>query len=176
MLEPMSNKSVVRFLVPLADIMALLFSFFLLLPHLEQFPGEESMAATEAGALWTPQEQHRIREELDRLRRYRELPVQQRHHIIVLDIDPDTGDLWLRQGTSQVRLTDANIDAMIGKHLEAARALDRELLYLLRVPPPGPAGTSPHPDLADEQRYRRWFHQGSHGRVSYQIDRLFLGE
>lgn len=166
MLQPSSNRSIARFLLPLTDIMALLFSFFLLLPHLEPEPGRPGKAVT-PGSYWTPPEQQRVREELTRLRRLRQLPVDERLNIVVLDIDGDTGDLLLSKGADLVRLNAANIDESIQKHLEAAHAQDLELFYLLRVPRPGPQGTKPHPSAADETLYRRWF---GRRKVDYRID------
>lgn len=168
MLQPeRSNRSIARFLLPLTDIMALLFSFFLLLPHLEQEPGKSAGKAITPGAYWTPQEQQRVREELTRLRRLRQLPVDERLSIVVLDIDGDTGDLLLTKGAELVRLNAANIDEVIQQHQAAARAQDQELFYLLRVPRPGAHGAKPHPTAADEALYRRWFGKR---RVDYRID------
>jgi hypothetical protein len=167
MLQPGSSRSIARFLLPMADIMALLFSFFLLLPHLEQEPGKLAGKAITPGSYWTPSEQQRVREELSRLRRLRQLPVDERLNIIVLDVDGDTGDLLLGQGADVIRLNAANIDETIQKHLAAARAQDLELFYLLRVPRPGPQGTKPHPSAADETLYRRWF---SRRKVDHRLD------
>jgi hypothetical protein len=171
MLEPLPTRSITRFLLPLADVMALLFSLFLLLPHLQQHPGRLTAPAIRAGSYWTPDEQERVREELVRLHRLTQLPVNQRLSIVVLDIDGDTGDLLLQQGLQQVRVTGTMVDDVIQKHLAAARSAEKELFYLLRVPQPGPEGTKPHPDLRDERRYREWFGKA---KVDYRIDYLRL--
>jgi hypothetical protein len=167
MLEPSSNRSIARFLLPMADIMALLFSFFLLLPHLEQEPGKLAGKAVTPGSYWTPPEQQRVREELTRLRRQRLLPVDERLSIVVLDIDGDTGELLLTKGADVQRLNATNIDELIQRQQANAKSQDLELFYLLRVPRPGPQGTKPHPTVADEQLYRRWF---GRRRVDYRID------
>jgi hypothetical protein len=119
------------------------------------------------GSYWTPDEQRRVREELERMRRASRLPVDDRLSIVVLDIDGDTGDLLLTQGADLLRLTPGNVDELIQRHQSAARALDKELFYLLRVPRPGPEGVKAHPSLADERRYRDWFRKH---RVEYRID------
>jgi len=165
MLEPLPGRNVARFLLPLTDIMALLFSFFLLLPHLERPEG-----ATEADngpKAWTPEQEQRARAELERLRRQQRLSAVQRLFIVVLDVDGETGDLLLQEAGKDVRVNQANVDAIVARHLGLARASERELFYLLRVPRPGTEGTRPHPLLSDERRYRQWF--GRH-KVDYRID------
>ncbi|MCI0356441.1 MAG: hypothetical protein L0099_15605, partial [Acidobacteria bacterium] len=97
MLEPLPSRSVTRFLLPLADVMTLLFAIFLLLPHLEQQPGVQAGEVASPGSLWTAGEQRQVREELSRLRRVTELPVSQRLHFVVLNIDGKTGDLTLQE-------------------------------------------------------------------------------
>src|SRR5687768_8985054 len=97
MLEPLPARSIARFLLPLADIMALLFSLFLLLPHLEQHPGQRSADAIEPGSYWSPAEQSQVRDELSRLRRLNQAPVGQRIHLVIFQIEGD-GNLSLPQG------------------------------------------------------------------------------
>ncbi len=173
MTSPGGNRSIVRFLLPMADIMALLFSFFLLLPHLEQDPSKAPTAAAEMGSPWVWQEQERLREELQRLKRRNRLPVDERLMIVVLDIDGDTGELLLLEGDSVKRLNAASIDPVIQTHLAQATAEDRELFYLLRVPRPDEKGSRPHPTVADEINYRRWF---GRRKVDFRIDYPRLAE
>jgi hypothetical protein len=141
----------------MTDIMALLFSLFLLLPHLEQ-QSARSGRDVRPGSIWTPDEQRQAREELDRLRRLTRLPANQRLFLVVLDIDGDTGDLFLQEGTAKKRLSrQSDMDEMVGRHLEAARAGQRELYYVLRPPPKPPSGFPSHPDYRDERLYEQWF-------------------
>lgn len=172
MTPPKGSRSIVRFLLPMADIMALLFSFFLLLPHLEHDP-DKAPAESPTGSLWAWQEQEQLREELQRLRRRSRLPVDERLMIVVLDIDGDTGDLLLTQGGKVQRLNAASIDNVIQGHLARARAEDRELFYLLRVPRPDEKGSRPHPTVADEMLYRRVF---GRRKVDFRIDYPRLAE
>ena len=167
MLRYAAPRSIARFLLPMADIMALLFSLFLLLPHLEQEMTEPAGEASGWSGYWSVAEQERIREELLRLRRRAQLPVDQRLMIVVLDIDGDTGELLLHQGNGFTRLNATNIDSIIAAHQAQAEAQGRELFYLLRVPRPDERGSRPHPTQADEARYRRWF---GRKRVDYRID------
>jgi hypothetical protein len=170
MLEPLPSRGVARFLVPLTDIMAVLFSFFLLLPHLEQ-QGPASMPP--AGEVRTAEDERRTRAELERLRRQQRLPAGERLTIVVLDVDGATGDLLLHEGDGAVRITEANVDAVITRHLGLAQRGERELFYLLRAPRPGQEGIMPHPLVSDELRYRQWF--GRH-KVDYRIDYPRLAE
>lgn len=162
--EPRANRSIVRFLLPMADIMALLFSFFLLLPHLEQDPNRVSPGeGRESATIF--QEYRHLREELERLRRKSRAPVNERMMIVVLDVDGDTGELLLDQDGSVVRMNSANVDGIVRQHLAAAQ--DRELFYLLRVARPDERGSRPHPTVADELLYRRWF---ARHKVGFRID------
>jgi hypothetical protein len=146
----------------MTDIMALLFSLFLLLPHLEQAPAEAGARA--AGPL-TVEEQRRLQEEVGRLRHLSRLPADQRLYLVVLDIDGDTGDLLAAEAGAAPRriATDAEADALVAGHLASAREVGRELLYVLRLPQ---GGFKPHPDYADATRYRRWF---ARPQVAYEI-------
>src|SRR5215831_4245120 len=131
MLEPLPSRSVARYLLPMTDIMAVLFSLFLLLPHL-QSPEPRSTAATTG--LWTPEEETQAREELQRLRRLGRMPAHERLLLVVLDIDGNTGDLLFSEGGKSQRLRDqTEADAMIQQHLAAARAGQKELYYILRA-------------------------------------------
>ncbi len=164
MLEPLPSRSVARFLLPMTDIMALLFSLFLLLPHLEQPTGRTPSPDLTPGNIWSPQEQQQVQEELARLRRLTRLPAHQRLLLVVLDIDGATGDLLLQEGGKTKRLAQqGDMDDMVPQHLDAARAGGRELYYVLRS---GHPSFQVHPTYADEQRYRDWFGKW---KIAYEI-------
>lgn len=158
MLEPLPSRSVARYLLPMTDIMAVLFSFFLLLPHLEQPAGRASTLSPEArraGSLWSNEEQEQAHEELERLRRLARQPAHQRLFLVVLDIDGENGDLLFNEGGQTQRIArQPEVDTMVQQHLAAARAGGRELYYILRASRPQ---FQIHPDYADEARYRQWF-------------------
>lgn len=161
MLEPLPSRSVARYLLPMTDIMAVLFSLFLLLPHLQN---PEPRSAAAASSLWTPEEQDQAREELERLRRLGRLPAHQRLLLVVLDIDGNNGDLLFSDGGEMRRIANQqDADALIGQHLAAARAGQKDLYYILRAVRPM---FQIHPDYADEARYREWF--GKHN-VSFEV-------
>jgi hypothetical protein len=169
MLEPLPSRNVTRFLLPLADVMALLFSLFLLLPHLEQQPGRLTAQAVQPGSFWTPDEQRDVREELSRLRRLVQLPANERLYLVALDIDGTTGNLLIPGGSKTDTLaTQEDIDRLVEKHLGAAKAGEKELLYLLRLPPPDQFGALSYRHL---DRFSKWF---SKWNVSYQIPGLRL--
>jgi hypothetical protein len=167
MLEPLPARSVARFMLPLADVMTVLFSLFLLLPHLEQRGTTRTGTGAKTG-IWTAEEQLQAREELTRFRRLQQTPTSQRLMIVVLTIDGQNGNLWLQDGSQQTALTNArDVDGLIQRHLEAARAVNKELLYLLQAPAPGQVRR--HPTLGDEANYRQWFGQR---KVQYQVTGL----
>lgn len=165
MAEALPRRSVTHFMLPLADIMALLFSLFLLLPHLEPQPGPQTAQAVTPGNLWTPAEQQRLNEELTRLRRLAQLPMGKRLYTVVLEIDRNTGDLLLQRGKELMRLSSQNLDDLVREHRAEARIGDRQLFYFVRQPSPGP-GTA-HPTRADINQYRQWFEER---KVDYQIE------
>jgi hypothetical protein len=172
MLEPLPSRNVTRFLLPLADVMALLFSLFLLLPHLEQQPGRLTAQAVQPGSYWAPDEQRHVREELDRLRRLVQLPANERLYLVVLDIDGHTGNLLVPGGSKADTLTiQEDVDRMVAKHLGAARAGDKELLYILRLPPHDRDKVRSSPSYQQLEQFRQWFTKWN---VSYQIPGLII--
>jgi hypothetical protein len=168
MLEPLPARSIARFLLPLTDIMALLFSVFLLLPHLEQHPGEHVGSVESLTPDWTLDRERRAREEIARWQRLIEQPLSQRAQLVVLDIDGNTGNLSFQsRGRQDVLASQADADELIRGQLDVARLNDRDLLFVLRLP--RPEDFKSHPDYADEERYRRWFGKW---KVDYQIPGL----
>ena len=167
MLEPLPARSVARFMLPLADVMTVLFSLFLLLPHLEQ-RGTSRTAAEGRTGIWTAGEQLQAREELTRFRRIMQTPSSQRLMIVVLTIDGQNGNLLLQEGAQQMPLGGAGeVDGLIQRHLELARSANKELFYVLQAPAPGQIRR--HPTLGDEANYRLWFGQR---KVQFQVTGL----
>lgn len=168
MLEPLPTRGVSRFMLPLADVMTLLFSLFLLLPHLEQEPGRKLAAAQTRPSQWDRETQRRAEEELERLRRVVQLPTGERLYVVVLDIDANNGDLVLIRGLERVRVTGRNIESIVREHRGLAQATEQKLFYLLRRPPVGPDGRAPrHPTREERLQYGEWLRgQG----VEFQIE------
>ncbi|MDW8222982.1 MAG: hypothetical protein RMJ82_08535 [Gemmatales bacterium] len=145
-------RSITRFLLPMADVMALLFSLFLLLPHLGTLPGASHVPRPGRG-LWTPEEQQRVWEELTQLRRSSEALPGFRDYLVPLKIDGDTGRLYLQTEGRDIEITDQNVRAVIDDFRQrAARAGQKRLTFLLIAD-----YSKPHPDQRDEARFRRWF-------------------
>jgi hypothetical protein len=167
MLEPLPARSVARFMLPLADVMTVLFSLFLLLPHLEQRGTSRSSAGGKTG-IWTAAEQLEAREELTRFHRIQQTPTSQRLMIVVLTIDGENGNLLVQEGAQQKPLAGVGeVDALIRRHLELARTANKELFYVLQAPAPGQVRR--HPTLGDEANYRAWFGQR---KVQFQVTGL----
>jgi hypothetical protein len=146
------SRSITRFLLPMADVMALLFSLFLLLPHLGTLPGTSS-SDHQASGLWTPAEQKLAWEELTRLRRQANALPGFRDYLVPLRIDGDTGKLYLQADGREIEITDNNVRQVIEDFRgRAQRAGQKRLTFLLIAD-----YSKPHPDQRDEARFRRWF-------------------
>jgi hypothetical protein len=169
MLEPLPGRSVARFMLPLADVMTVLFSLFLLLPHLEQ-RGGRSAGAAKTGGIWTPEEQFQARDELARHRRLAELPTGARLHVIVMMIDEETGHLLLHEGARTVSIKNVEeLKAIVVGHGTLFPA-EKRLLYIVQIPPVPPGRLQRrHPSESDFQNYAEWF---AACRVEYQVSGL----
>jgi len=145
-------RSISRFLLPMADVMALLFSLFLLLPHLGDWPGGASSSVHRHG-IWTPAQQQLAWEELARLRRQVDALPGFRDYLVPLRIDGDTGRLLLQLDGREVEITEQNVQQIIADfRSRAAQAGQKRLTFLLIAD-----YSKPHPDQQDEARFRRWF-------------------
>lgn len=136
----------------MADVMALLFSLFLLLPHLGSLPGV-SNTERQASGIWTPTQQKVVWEELIRLRRQAHALPGFRDYLVPLRIDGDSGRLFLQADGRETEITDQNVRQIIEEFRQrAARAGQKRLTFLLIAD-----YSKPHPDQRDEARFRRWF-------------------
>lgn len=145
-------RSITRFLLPMADVMALLFSLFLLLPHLGTWPGGVDSSVSRSG-IWTPAQQRLIWNELARLQRQTDALPGFRDYLVPLRIDGDSGRLLLQLDGREVEITDANVDQIVAEfRSRAAQAGQKRLTFLLIAD-----YSKPHPDQQDEARFRRWF-------------------
>jgi hypothetical protein len=145
-------RSISRFLLPMADVMALLFSLFLLLPHLGDWPGGATSSVSRHG-IWTPAQQHLAWEELARLRRQVDALPGFRDYLVPLRIEGDTGRLLLQLDGREVEVTEKNVQQIIADfRSRAAQAGQKRLTFLLIAD-----YSKPHPDQQDEARFRRWF-------------------
>lgn len=149
---PWPARSITRFLLPMADVMALLFSLFLLLPHLGSLPGATEGERRGSG-VWSPAEQKIVWEELMRLRRQMHALPGFRDYLVPLRIDGDTGRLFLQADGRDTEITEENVRQIVEDFRQrAARAGQKRLTFLLIAD-----YSRPHPDQRDEARFRRWF-------------------
>jgi hypothetical protein len=170
MLEPLPSRNVARFMLPLADVMTVLFSLFLLLPHLEHAAELSAGAAPRSGEYWDAEQQQIIREELDRLRQFARLEARQRVLLIVLNIDNDTGNLYFYEDGNYVRVDSAAaVDRMVERHLALAAATARELHYKLVEPRPVDPDQKRRPKFGDLRNYEEWFRKWKSRQVHYEI-------
>lgn len=161
MLDPLPSRNVARFMLPLADVMTVLFSLFLLLPHLERKP-EATAASTKSSA--NADQQQRLRDELERLRRVSQVPAHRRLYLVSLAIDVPTGQLVRQEGGQEKRYgSQEDIDAMVQEDQGAAKAADRELFYVLHYPSLRETGAATIKQLLN---YRSWFNKW---RVPFEI-------
>jgi hypothetical protein len=169
MIEPLPSRPVARFMLPLADVMTVLFSLFLLLPHLERTGGEKVQTPPKLGGIWSPDEQLQARDELTRLRRLMELPTGERLQFVVMLIDEETGRLLLITSGSTAGTAIGSAEQLLSLVDEQRRGLSegKKLLYILQVPgvPPGRLQRR-HPTATDSDNYAAWF---AACKVEYQI-------
>jgi hypothetical protein len=160
----MPRRSVTRFFIPLIDVLILLFCIFLLMPlfKAQAEPGAEPPPdGDHAGQ--GPQESRdtieKLRAEVERLRKEKGQPLQERLAVRVLEIDPATGVLFY-YGPQRVELrTEADArDLMVRDRQEvgAGRELYYEILY-----PRDPA--SPFPLAKQRTLYDDWLKDVPHG-------------
>ena len=164
------SRSFTRFLLPLTDIMIILFSMFLLMPHLEEKKPPSSPADIAPG--WQADQQFAAQEQLQRYRRLEAQPLSERSLVRVLHIDSQ-GRLLIPRDPAPVELTAANVAQEIAADVETARNLRKELFYMLLTPLPVKGIKSPRPSPRDEEHYAGLFSlaQKRHPtvRISYQI-------
>src|SRR5215813_12391928 len=98
------RRSVTRFFIPLIDVLTLLFCIFLLMPSVGEIqkpdsapPGQPPVPGDRHATIgWTGLLQHE-REEIGRLQREKIEMLQRRLALRVLEIDADTGKLYVQE-------------------------------------------------------------------------------
>ena len=129
----MPPKSITRFLLPMSDVMLVLFSMFLLTPHLNVKPGEKASKDLQGSSnYWTPEQQQDVREELNRLRQLVEESPAKRYHTVTLTVNEKDGSLlWTDMKGKQWTFTEDNAERLIAQHREEAQTNNRELCYII---------------------------------------------
>ena len=159
------RRSVTRFFIPLIDVLTLLFCIFLLLPLVgdsHQLDAGQPGAAPRAPEAPTPASLAKLverqREELQRLQREKVETLQRRLDIRVLEIDADTGKLYVQDPKGPVEIVNqAQARALIDRDRRDADG--RELYYLFLFP----RRITGYPEQRQIQRYDRWFEGVAHG-------------
>lgn len=164
------SRSFTRFLLPLTDIMIILFSMFLLMPHLEE--KKPTPSSTEVAPGWQAEQQYAAHEQLQRYRRWEAQPPSERSLTRVLHIDFQ-GRLLLPREAEPMELTKANAAQALAADVETARNLQKELFYILLTPAPVKGIKSARPNGDDAQRYKEVFDFAQKRyptvRISFQI-------
>jgi hypothetical protein len=157
------HRSVTRFFIPLIDVLTLLFCIFLVMPLAD--PGAEADPASEERLRTLEQEvqqlrqssgdvPERLRAELERLRQEKGKALQQRLAVRVLEIDPETGQLFYRD-PERLQIGDESAARSLIDHDRRVLGVGpRELYYLILYP------RDPHsskPTRRQREQYDRWF-------------------
>ncbi|MER3415145.1 MAG: hypothetical protein C4297_02905 [Gemmataceae bacterium] len=162
--NPRVESGAARFLVPLADVMVLLFSLFLLMPHMGPDRGLHSGDRDTFQSEWGPEDWQRLRWEWQGLRYRDRLQAGQKYLFLGLSIDATTGTLLVYEGQKAIEIN----EELLRRYQEAASQAGRPLLCVLHVPRPGPHGEiSVRPLVEDERRYRALFNKLG---IDYVID------
>ena len=161
------SHSFTRFLLPLTDVMIILFSMFLLMPHLE-----EKKTPGDVGPGWQVEQQRDAQEQLLRYRQMENLPLSERSLVRTMTIDSNTGDLWVQREPKPVKLTEVNFNNILAEDLRQAQELQKELFYMLLAPLPV-GGNRARPSGQDRTRYAKLFQQARqwhpHAKMSYEV-------
>jgi hypothetical protein len=150
------SRSFTRFLLPLTDIMIILFSMFLLMPHLEEKKPPPSPADIAPG--WQADQQFAAQEQLQRYRRLEAQPLSERSLVKVIHIDFQ-GRLVLPRQPEPMALTMANAAQALAEDVKTARDLHKELFYMLLRPLPVNGIKSDSPDPGDIKNYEQVFNE-----------------
>lgn len=172
----MPHRSVTRFFIPLIDVMLLLFCVFLLMPIANEQDKEvkvrdadkkiqilEREVKTLRDRLREYQEQEteisdivKLRQELERLRKLEQKPVQEKIALHVVDINPEDGRIYFfdpaNADVPKVWMNnDKDAQELIARHRKEAPGKDLYYFFLY------PRQESGYPTLAQVRQYRSWF-------------------
>ena len=173
------KRSVTRFFIPLIDVLILLFCIYLLMPIIKE-PADTTAVAFGEGATPGPasgqdkQELQRLqkefrelqartaltdadRSELKLLKREKELPLERRLAIRVLEIDGASGKLF-QYDPERVEISNESV-ARTTIARDKRQAAGRELYYLFLLP----RRLTGYPLERQVEQYRRWFSDVPHG-------------
>jgi hypothetical protein len=180
------RRSVTRFFIPLIDVLTLLFCIFLLMPLIRPV----SLADTEQDALKaadsSTREQvaddhlpmtdpakdnasadvRRVQTELETLQREKIDTLQRRLLIRVLEIDADSGKLFVNETGERLEIANqAEALRFIARHRRDAA--DKEVYYLFLYP----RRLTGYPEERQVKQYEEWFKDVAHGRDNPLVGR-----
>jgi len=182
----MPRRSVTRFFIPLIDVLTLLFCMFLLMPifdraaqEKEQGPSasldrvrldldrDQLLARLRAAEAQVKRLQDqdpkagKLRDELERMKKERGKPLQERYAIFVLGIDAQDGTLFYYDpSNAQEKIViDSNKKARSLIEEQRKHAGLREPFFLFQVP----RKKSPFPQVKQRKQYEAWFQDVPHG-------------
>jgi hypothetical protein len=168
--ESTVSRSFTRFLLPLTDIMIILFSMFLLMPQLEEKKGAPTPGISPG---WQADQQRQSQEELQRYRRLESQPLSDRSLVRIMHIDRDTGDLWVPRDSQRITLTPENFSVVLAQDLREAQQMQKELFYMLLAPARDVQGTPDRPLRQDRERYAQLFREAQQkhpqAKISYLV-------
>jgi hypothetical protein len=182
----MPRRSVTRFFIPLIDVMILLFCIFLLMPIFDEARKEEdesqptSLSAGLRQGLEVDSLSKQLKDarekiarlergptarelaELDRLRKEKSTPLQDRYAVFVLGIDGQTGKLFYYEpAAADVKIiVDSREAAQKLIERQEKEAAGREVYFLFRLP----RGERRFPRPIDIEKINKdWFSSVRHG-------------
>jgi hypothetical protein len=183
----MPRRNVTRFIIPLIDVLILLFCIFLLMDFNSASQANEESekvekASAESDVLAATLERRtkelqrfeeirpqlvdldKLLDELDRLRNAQQKSFQQQAYVRIIDIDPKDGSISFFDDMSPkqpiVKITDAkSARKLIDRHKQEAKG--REVYYYFMYP----RTKSIYPLFGQEQDYKEWFKTAANSLV-----------
>ncbi|HZZ82403.1 MAG TPA: hypothetical protein VFE62_28145 [Gemmataceae bacterium] len=175
----MPHRNVTRFIIPLIDVLILLFCIFLLMEFNSASQADEESekvaeVSAESEVLASTLERRtkelarfeeirpqladldKLLDELDRLRNAQQKSLQQQAYVRLIDIDPKDGTISFfddaKPKPGPIKITDAkSARVLIERHRQEAKG--REVYYYFVYP----RMRSIYPLFGQEQDYREWF-------------------
>ena len=160
------QRSVTRFFIPLIDVLTLLFCIFLIMPAVgSPEPTGDQQAARDAKVrqleedlerlrLDQPDLSRRLEGRLDELRRANVETLKNRLVLRVLEVDPETGELFYRDPQRVPVRSQADALRLIEQDHRDRGGAGRELYYVILCPR-DPKNN--YPTERQEREYERWF-------------------
>lgn len=183
----MPQRNVTRFIIPLIDVLILLFCIFLLMEFNSASQADEEsekvdMQMFDNDTMATVLEERtrelkrfdeirpqladldKLLDELERLRNASQKNLQQQAYVRIIDIDPKDGSISFFDDTKSkqpaVKITDAkSARALIERHKQEAKG--REVYYYFVYP----RTRSIYPLFGQEQDYKEWFRGAANSLV-----------